>query len=132
MYGIAIVHDVVYMFVVSGPGGKYCTSPTKSADLPSRLCNAGRYSTGGATSSTCPGVCTAGYVCAAGSSSASPAECGGSGERYCPSGSSSYATVSTGYYTTGGTVTTRTSQAICPIGTFRVALSATVINNVPL
>jgi hypothetical protein len=38
--------------------------------------------------------------------------------RYCPAGSALFQVVDRGYYTTGGTETTRESQTICPPGSF--------------
>ncbi|MCX6807647.1 MAG: hypothetical protein NTZ80_02500, partial [Patescibacteria group bacterium] len=84
-------------------------------------CAAGRYgSTTTNSASTCNGACTAGYYCPAGSVSAAASACGGNGF-YCPAGSGSATAVSSGYYSTGGTSTTRTGQTQCEAGNYCVS-----------
>ena len=64
-------------------------------------CQAGKWSATAALGSPCSLDCAAGYVCAAGSQSPAPQECGGP-QYYCPQGSGSPLTVSAGYYSAGG------------------------------
>ena len=65
--------------------------------------------------------CSAGYYKAAHSvaygSTSSCSECGAV-DKYSAAGASACSTVSTGYYTTGGTTTTRTGQSQCTSGTY--------------
>ena len=70
---------------------------------------------GSATYGTCTNLscsCSSGYYL---SGTSCPA-CGGN-KWYCP-GNNNYYDVSAGYYTTGGTSTTRTGQTQCPAGTY--------------
>ena len=76
-------------------------------------CDAGYY--GSSTTNnvnTCNGQCNAGYYCSAGSSSATANACG-SNDYYSNTGASSCTQATPGYYTTGGTSTTRTGQTAC-------------------
>lgn len=96
--------------------GYYCELAETTSEPTGKQCVAGRYGSFGQINSQCVGPCSAGYYCPIGSSSSTQAECGGS-NKYCPEGSSTPSTVSTGYYTTGGAgATTRTSQVICEMG----------------
>ena len=52
-------------------------------------------------------------LCAAGSTTAQQQACGGSGV-YCPAGSTAPIAVQPGYFTMGGTPSTRTTAALCP------------------
>ncbi|MBR2012299.1 MAG: hypothetical protein IKA08_03500, partial [Alphaproteobacteria bacterium] len=94
------------------PKGKYCTGGTANA----QNCPGGTYrsSTGGTSSSSCT-TCSAGYYCPAGASSQTA--CGGN-TKYSSSGASSCTDVTSGYYTTGGTSTTRTGQTKCEAGNY--------------
>lgn len=56
--------------------------------------------------------CPAGYYCTRPDLSATAC---GAVSRYCPGGKSTYYTVSTGHYTTGGGTTTRTGQSVCSV-----------------
>lgn len=97
------------------PVGSYC--PGASAAI--YPCAAGYYGASLAMSSaSCSGCCAAGYRCAAGSSTPAQYRCGGSGELYCPSCSSSATGVSAGYRTTpiNGAVDLRSGQEPCPSG----------------
>ena len=78
---------------------------------------AGTYSTAlGATAiGTCV-QCPAGNFCVAGSGTDGVA-CG-SVDKFCPAGSGSPSDVQSGYYTTGGTETTRTGESQCEAGTW--------------
>jgi len=53
----------------------------------------------------------AGYYCSSGVRNS----CGGN-QYYCPGGTSSRSTVSSGYYSTGGGSSTRTGQSPCEVG----------------
>ena len=61
--------------------------------------------------------CFTGYYCPIASSRPTQIMCG-SITYYCPEGSPEPIRVSDGYYTIGGTPTTRSSQAICPPGSY--------------
>ena len=77
-------------------------------------CEAGKWSDVPARTTPCTDLCTAGYVCSAGSSTPNPQTCGGA-QFYCPAGTAAPVSVSAGYYSTGGTsLATQTSQAVCP------------------
>ena len=93
-----------------------CLSPS-CAVLSS--CPAGRYGhTSGINLATCSGLCTAGFYCPAGSTSATASPCGGSSV-YCPSGASLPINVSAGYYSVG-TVGQRSDQQQCAPGSYCV------------
>ena len=86
-------------------------------------CAAGRYgASDGSGNAECSGACQAGYVCGSGATTAQQEECGLAGgsdlgsKVYCPLGSSSVSFVSDGNYSTGGTVNTRTGEAMCEAG----------------
>jgi hypothetical protein len=80
----------------------------------------GRY---GATAllpnSSCSGPCAPGYYCQVGSTSATSIECG-SNALYCPEGASGPTSVPVGWYSTGGSATTRSGVAICDAGYYCV------------
>lgn len=90
------------------PFGSYCainsTQPV--------LCPGGRYGRGRMTNEDCDGICEAGFYCPPGSYSPTQNECGGE-DVYCPPGSAAPVPVSSGHYSTGGTVTTRFAQQPC-------------------
>lgn len=90
--------------------GYYC--PWGSTDPKQRPCPAGRWGTAGMGSELCEGGCSAGYYCPQSSTRHDQISCGAE-TLYCPPGSGSPRNVSDGFYTTGGTVTTRTGQAEC-------------------
>jgi len=101
--------------VISVAGGKYIGT-AKSATL--STCAGGTYKAAhtvayGATSSCA--TCSAGYYCPAGASSQTA--CGGN-TKYSSSGAAACSDVSSGYYTTGGTSTTRTGQTKCEAGNY--------------
>ena len=86
-------------------------------------CNYRDYKT--ATDTTCtPTNCTKGQTCTSASpgyylESGSALACSGN-KWYCPGGTETWKTVSTGYYSTGGTSTTRTGQAKCETNNYCV------------
>lgn len=90
--------------------GYYCpeasTSPTQVS------CPAGRYGQKGMTDANCLGICTRGYFCPSNSTRSMQKECGGE-YVYCPVGSGEPSEVDVGYYSSGGTVTTRFMQLQC-------------------
>ena len=90
--------------------GYYC--PAGSTRGKQMICPAGRWGTEGMGSEQCEGECAAGYYCPAGSTSPTQHECGGE-TVFCPPSSPFPRNVSTGYYATGGSVRTRTGQALC-------------------
>lgn len=94
--------------------GYYC--PTASTSPTQKSCPAGRFGTPGMTSSTCAGACNAGFYCPTRSTSPYQYMCLGD-TLYCPRGSGAPQSVATGYYSTGGTALTRTSQALCNVST---------------
>ena len=61
------------------------------------------------------GACTRGYVCAAGSGSATASPCGDASV-YCPASSGSATSVQGGYYSTGASTSTRTAEVECEVG----------------
>ena len=80
----------------------------------------GRWGTEGMGTEFCEGECKAGYYCPTASTSPTQNECGGE-TVFCPQSSGKPQNVSNGYYATGGSVRTRTGQALClahtpPIG----------------
>lgn len=81
-------------------------------------CAPGRYgSSPGLTNATCSGVCSAGYVCPAGSSSSTVQACGGPAW-YCPEGSGSAKSVPAGWYSTGQSASTRSGIVECGAGRY--------------
>lgn len=96
--------------------GKYCSNGVRED------CPAGRYgSSDGETSSSCSGQCTGGFFCAAGSISPTAELCGTGSQpqtMYCPPGTTSRKTVTSGYYTTpeSAAYSQRSGQAACPSG----------------
>ena len=95
--------------------GHYCPSGSTSATQ--TACPAGRFgSLSGLGNSSCSGLCSEGYFCPSASSSSTARTCGGS-NLFCPFGSAAPVLVSAGYYSIGGNnYTTRSGQALCPIG----------------
>ena len=89
--------------------GHYC--PEGSVDLVQ--CAAGKWSNASALSVPCEGVCDPGYLCVAGSSTPRRRACGFP-KFYCPAGTTEAQVVSAGYYSTGGSEDTRSSQTLCP------------------
>jgi hypothetical protein len=69
----------------------------------------------GLSSPLCSGPCEAGYYCPQGSTIAAPEECGSSSV-YCPEGSFQPMAVTKGYYSAGGSASTRTHQLQCEKG----------------
>ena len=95
--------------------GSWCSGGVR------RLCSLGHWGNEyGATQATCSGICRAGYVCPEGSSSDEALMCGDP-DKYCPLGSLQPHRVSLGYYSIGGTESTRTDQLIAPRGHFAVS-----------
>jgi hypothetical protein len=66
-------------------------------------------------SSTCSGLCSPGFYCPEGSISPQEVLCGDP-TRYCPEGSPHPLSVSSGYFSIGGNVSTRSDQSIAPRG----------------
>jgi hypothetical protein len=95
--------------------GYYCAG---GVQIP---CPAGVYGDqAGETTPGCAGACAAGYYCPAGSTRATAVPCGNV-TVYCPSGASWPLVVLGGYYTVGvADITTQSSQAICPTGSYCV------------
>ena len=95
--------------------GYYClqgsTSPRQHP------CPAGRFGVAGAIDSHCSGSCSAGYYCPSTSTSPIQNECGGENV-FCPSGSGAPTAVKKGYYSTGGSPTTRFAETQCLDGSF--------------
>eukprot|EP00501_MAST-03F_sp_TOSAG23-6_P002544 GSMAST32.ASY1.ANO1.2683.1 assembled CDS len=98
------------------PPGSYCVRGLKI------LCPSGTYSTQSKTSDpekTCEGNCSEGYYCPTGSITSTAKQCGGISV-YCPAASPKPIKVSIGFYTTKGGKNTRSSQVICPPGSYCV------------
>jgi hypothetical protein len=73
----------------------------------------------------CSGECQQGYYCPAGSLSGTAFPCAfGIADVpesvFCPSSSANFRNVTTGYYSAQGTPTTRSSQVVCPMGSYCV------------
>jgi hypothetical protein len=96
----------------SGPcqEGHYC--PKGSTSATQVQCPAGTWGGQGLETADCSGKCFAGYYCPLGSSSPMQNECGGE-YKYCPHGSGAPQNVDIGYYSTGGSSSTRTGQNQC-------------------
>ncbi len=96
--------------------GYYCEiGSTSTRSMP---CPAGRYgSDSGLKNSNCTALCPAGYYCPVGTARYEDFPCGGY-DKYCPLGSSQPTLVSKGFYTVGGTPTTRVNQYISEPGYF--------------
>jgi len=90
--------------------GYYC--PEMSISATQIPCPAGRYGFPGSVDANCTGTCQAGHFCPLGSASATQNECGDD-HLYCPTGSGIPIPVSPGYFSTGGTSTTRVAQVLC-------------------
>ena len=106
------------------PLGKYAAVAGSES---CRDCPAGRFgNTTGARAETCAGLCRAGYVCAAGSTTDSAEKCGTSAREtpslhYCPEGSATPEQVALGNFSEGGNdAYTRTVQTMCPGGYYCV------------
>jgi hypothetical protein len=82
-------------------------------------CPAGKYGNNvGLTNNTCSGLCTPGFICNEGSSSSTENPCYNDASAYCPEGSYEAIKVPDGYYSDGGSLTTRSQIFICPVGTY--------------
>ena len=92
------------------PAGYFC--PAGSTSGSANLCADGYWSSGSA--GTCTQQCDPGYYCPPPATSARGSQCGEG--NYCPAGSVAPSPIEEGYYGVGGTVTTRSAQAICPKG----------------
>ena len=120
------------------PAGSYCPA---GSSVP-RLCSVGRWSGEGAvtcsacfggsygaasnlTTPTCSGVCTAGYVCGNGSTSATAVLCPAGS--YCPAGTSAGSQVPcpAGYACAAGSGVAPTAANACPSGSYATNGSAT-------
>ena len=90
--------------------------PQGSSSATQQACPAGRYSS--TPASTCLGVCPEGFYCPVATSEDTIQDCG-TAAFYCPAGSGTPTSVTTGHYSTPNTTTTapRTAQAICSHGT---------------
>ena len=87
------------------PAGRYGTATGLTSSASCTACPSGKYSAAtGATSADACGATDPGYYAAEGSSAQTP--CGGSALVCAGSERSSPATVSTGFYTSGGTALT--------------------------
>lgn len=90
--------------------GKWCVNGTK------RTCTAGRYgSEFGMTSYMCSGECAEGFYCHNASISPRQFPCSDPSV-FCVAGASEPTAVKVGYYSVGGTSTTRTGEAIAEVG----------------
>ncbi|KAA0172796.1 hypothetical protein FNF27_05776 [Cafeteria roenbergensis] len=92
--------------------GYYCSNGERSP------CPAGRFgSTEGLSSPACSGPCTAGFLCPSASTSSTAEECDvdGSGDVYCPEGTTVRRSVSTGYYSSplSAPASQRSAQTLC-------------------
>jgi hypothetical protein len=97
------------------PPGSYCKLGIKYP------CSAGFHgATFGSTDSSCDGQCDAGYFCPPASISPQEVPCGDPGS-YCPPGSSLPTSVSPGYFSIGGSTTTRTGETIATKGSYAVS-----------
>ena len=82
-------------------------------------CPAGRYGNNiGLTNNTCSGLCSKGFICNEGSPTSSENPCYYDASAYCPEGSYEAIKVPNGYYSDGGSITTRSQISICPVGTY--------------
>ena len=96
------------------PIGAYCVDGVLYA------CPAGTFgNTTGLATSTCSGVCRAGYYCGSNSTSPTVAMCG-SVSVYCPSGSGAPIPALPGEYTIGVSNTTMNATLPCPSGSYCV------------
>jgi hypothetical protein len=75
-------------------------------------CPAGRYGHLGMINAACKGSCRVGYYCPLNSVSPTQNECGGE-YSYCPHGSGAPQPVSSGFFSSGGNITTRAAQTKC-------------------
>lgn len=97
----------------TAPPGRYAMRGANTA----AECSPGKYGAGGSETSSCDGVCDAGYFCAAGSTGPQQDTCGAPNV-YCMSGFMSPSLVLSGFYGAGGTSVTRTHQLPCPAGSY--------------
>ena len=96
--------------------GYFC--PAGSTTPTSVPCPAGRYgAASGLENAGCSGLCREGFYCPMGSTNDSAVPCGDA-SLYCPLASASPIAVSAGYFTTGGDSRHRSSQSVCPLGSF--------------
>mmetsp|Transcript_17180 Transcript_17180/g.21407 ORF Transcript_17180/g.21407 Transcript_17180/m.21407 type:complete len:905 (-) Transcript_17180:437-3151(-) len=95
-----------------GPSQAGFYTPAGSTSARQIACPPGRYGLPGMTNENCTGSAAPGYYTPAASSSPRQMECGGE-MVYCPAGAARPFNVSVGYYSVGGTSTTRTSQRRC-------------------
>ena len=95
--------------------GYYCVSGVRSA------CPAGKYraSAGASSLSDCL-ACTAGYYCSLASSVATETRCGLTSV-YCPAESAAPTAVQPGFYSTGGSSSTRSDETQCERGYYCVS-----------
>ena len=78
-------------------------------------CSRGKYGgVRGLSDEECSGPCKPGFICDAGSWTAFQRECGLGPEVYCPSGSFQSTIAPAGTYTSGGSLTTRSTILPCP------------------
>lgn len=89
--------------------GTYCRNGVRFP------CPAGKYSNTTGSSSCLSNECEEGFFCPAESTSPRQNSCG-SPSLYCPSGSKEPIRVPEGFYSTGGSLITRTGKAICEPG----------------
>lgn len=100
----------------TGPcsAGHFC--PAGSSKPKEHRCPPGRYGARqGLMDRGCDGPCPAGYYCSEGATTPQP--CGSDGF-FCPTSSGRPLPVQPGYYSTGGTNTTRTGEVACPPGSY--------------
>jgi hypothetical protein len=90
--------------------GFYCVNGTKNKCLPGYFGNAYKL-----TDARCSGPCSEGFYCPSASISETALRCGNA-TVYCPSASSLPLNVQVGYYSVGGTISTRTAMRRCEAG----------------
>jgi len=91
--------------------GYYCVHGIKYPCLPGTYGGESKMS-----NSDCSGLCSPGYICLTASSLKIQYPCGVDGSVYCPAGSYEAIPVPAGYYSIGGTSTTRSDIAPCEPG----------------
>ncbi len=93
------------------PAGQYSSAGWGSCSS----CVAGRWSASpGNTAAACPGECSAGYTCPAGSTSATQSMCPAG--QYSPAGATSCLPCSVGSFGASGALTTAVCSGLCPPG----------------
>ncbi|ETW03965.1 hypothetical protein H310_04372 [Aphanomyces invadans] len=108
----AVSRETMRWFQKPCEPGYYCVNGVRSP------CPRGTFGSGGQlTTPSCSGACAAGYYCPEASTSATPFLCGNVAF-FCPAGSSEPLAVAAGYYTAGGTNSTRVRQEECGVGQF--------------